>query len=64
MTETRQEGAGGASAEARAQELLAKVGGDVARFATRVVARAREEVEDIVAEAQALRHGDGGHGGA
>jgi len=33
------------------------VSGQVARFARRLVARAREEVEDIVAEAQSVRRG-------
>lgn len=44
--------------EQRAEELVERATGEVARFARRMVARAREEVEDIVAEAQAIRRGD------
>ncbi len=44
--------------EERAEEIVGRVSEEVARFARRFVARAREEVEDIVAEAQSLRRGD------
>lgn len=60
MTQTQRESGGRPSAEVRAEVVMAKVGGDVARLATQVFARAREEVEDIVAEAQAVRRGGGG----
>jgi hypothetical protein len=43
--------------EERAEEIVERVSGQVAQFARRVVARAREEVEDIVAEAQTIRRG-------
>jgi DNA-directed RNA polymerase specialized sigma24 family protein len=43
--------------EERAEEIVERVSGQVARFARRLVARAREEVEDIVAEAQSVRRG-------
>ena len=41
----------------RAEEIVERVSAGVARFARRLVARAREEVEDIVAEAQSIRRG-------
>lgn len=43
--------------EERAEEIVGRVSEEVARFARRLVARAREEAEDIVAEAQSLRRG-------
>jgi hypothetical protein len=43
--------------EERAEEIVARVSEQVSRFARRLVARAREEVEDIVAEAQTIRRG-------
>jgi hypothetical protein len=43
--------------EERAEEIVEWVSGQVAQFARRIVARAREEVEDIVAEAQTIRRG-------
>jgi DNA-directed RNA polymerase specialized sigma24 family protein len=46
------------SAEERAEEIVEQVSAPVVRFARRLVGRAREEVEDIVAEAQSLRRGD------
>jgi hypothetical protein len=48
----------GRSAEARAEEIVERVSEEVTRFARRLVARAREEVEDVVAEAQSVRRGD------
>jgi hypothetical protein len=45
------------SAEERAEALMERAGAGVGRFLARAVARTREEVEDIVAEAQAMRHG-------
>jgi glycerol-3-phosphate O-acyltransferase len=45
------------SAEARAEEIVERVSAEVVRFARRLVGRAREEIEDVVAEAQSLRHG-------
>ena len=44
--------------EERAEEIVGRVSEGVARFARRIVARAREEAEDIVAEAQSMRRGD------
>jgi hypothetical protein len=44
--------------EERAEEIVARVSEQVTRFARRLVARTREEVEDIVAEAQTIRRGD------
>ena len=44
--------------EERAEEIVARVSEQAAEFARRVVARTREELEDIVAEAQTLRRGD------
>ena len=44
--------------EQQAEEIVERVSGAVARFARRLVARAREEAEDIVAEAQSIRRGD------
>ena len=43
--------------EARAEELVERVTGQVTRIARRLVVRAREEAEDIVAEAQTIRRG-------
>jgi hypothetical protein len=43
--------------EERAEEIVERVSEQVSRFARRLVARAREEVEDIVAEAQTIRRG-------
>jgi hypothetical protein len=43
--------------EERAEEIVERVSEQVALFARRLVARAREELEDIVAEAQSLRRG-------
>jgi hypothetical protein len=43
------------SAEERAEEIVERVSAEVTRFARRLVGRAREEIEDIVAEAQSLR---------
>jgi hypothetical protein len=43
--------------EERAEEIVERVSEQVAQFARRLVARAREEVEDIVAEAQTIRRG-------
>jgi hypothetical protein len=44
--------------EERAEEIVERVSEQVMRFARRLVARAREEVEDIVAEADNLRRGE------
>ena len=46
--------------EDRAEEIVERGSAQVARFARRIAARTREEVEDIVAEAQTLRRGDRG----
>jgi hypothetical protein len=43
--------------EERAEEMVERVSEQVAGFGRRLVARAREEVEDIVAEAQTIRRG-------
>jgi hypothetical protein len=42
-------------AEERAEELMERVASDVSRFVTRFAGRAREEVEDIVAEARTVK---------
>jgi len=44
--------------EERAEEIVGRISEEVARFARRIVARAREEAEDIVAEAQSMRRGE------
>jgi hypothetical protein len=44
--------------EERAEEIVERLSEQAARFARRLVARAREEVEDIVAEAQTIRRGE------
>jgi DNA-directed RNA polymerase specialized sigma24 family protein len=44
--------------EERAEEIVERVSGEVTRFARRLIARTREEIEDIVAEAQTIRRGD------
>jgi hypothetical protein len=44
--------------EQRAEEIVERVSEEVARFTRRLVARVREEVEDIVAEAQSIRRGE------
>jgi hypothetical protein len=46
------------SAEERAEEIVERVSAQVVQFTRRLVGRAREEVEDIVAEAQSLRRGN------
>ena len=48
----------GRPVEERAEQIVERVSGEVVRFARRLVARAREEAEDIVAEAQSIRRGD------
>jgi len=55
-----QTGAGRAErpVEERAEEIVERVSQEVARFARRLVGRTREELEDIVAEAQSIRRGD------
>jgi hypothetical protein len=47
--------------EERAEEIVERVSAGVTRFARRLVARTREELEDIVAEAQSMRRGDRPH---
>jgi hypothetical protein len=44
--------------EQRAEQIVEQVSEQVTRFARRLVARAREEIEDIVAEAQSIRRSD------
>ena len=44
--------------EDRAEEIVERLSAQVAHFARRLVARTREEVEDIVADAQSLRRGN------
>ena len=46
------------SVEERADEIVERMSEQAGRLARRLVARAREEVEDIVAEAQTIRRGD------
>jgi F0F1-type ATP synthase membrane subunit b/b' len=45
------------SAEERAEEIVERFSSEATRFARRLVGRAREELEDIVAEAQSIRRG-------
>jgi hypothetical protein len=56
--------AGSRSAEQRAEALMERVVSGGSRFVSKVVGRVREEVEDIVAEARAVRRGDSGPNGA
>ncbi len=44
--------------EERAEEIVERVSEQVTQFARRLVARTREEIEDIVAEAQSIRRGE------
>jgi len=44
--------------EERAEEIVERLSEEVTRFARRLIARTREEIEDIVAEAQSIRRGD------
>lgn len=46
------------SAEQRAEALMERVTADVSRWLGRAVGRAREEMEDLVAEARSLNHRD------
>ena len=46
------------SAEERAEEIVERVSAQVVQFSRRLVGRAREELEDLVAEAQSLRRGN------
>jgi hypothetical protein len=46
------------SAEERAEELMERVTGNASRLIGRVVGRAREEFEDLVAEARTLNARD------
>jgi vacuolar-type H+-ATPase subunit H len=48
----------GASMEERAEELVQRATSAATRFLTVAVERTREEIEDIVAEAQELRRGE------
>jgi len=51
-------GGRGPSTEARAEEIVARTTRSVTHFVTHAVARAREEIEDIVAEGRELhKHG-------
>lgn len=52
-------------AEERAEELMERFTGEATRIIGRVVGRAREELEDLVAEARSLnaRERDGGRTG-
>lgn len=45
---------GGESAQERAEELMERVASDASRLLTRFVGRAREEIEDLVADARSL----------
>jgi hypothetical protein len=47
--------------EERAEEIVGRVSEQVVRFARRLAARAREEVEDILAEADSIRRGNQPH---
>jgi DNA-directed RNA polymerase specialized sigma24 family protein len=41
--------------EERAEELMRRLSGDVSRFLVRFSGRAREEIEDVVAEARTVK---------
>jgi ribose 1,5-bisphosphokinase PhnN len=56
MTEQRNDAP---DARERAEQLVDRVTGDVAALATRLLARAREEAEDIWAEARMASHAEG-----
>lgn len=62
---TEQEKVDGAGHEAerseteRAEQVMEAVGERIGDWVSRAVARAREEVEDIWAEAQTVRRGEG-----
>ena len=47
------------SAEERAEELMERVANDASRLFSRMVGRAREEIEDVVAEARTLKEDQG-----
>ena len=49
----------GAPVEERAEQLVQRATSAATRFLSVAVARTREEIEDIVAEARELRHGEG-----
>jgi len=42
------------SAEERAEDLMARVTADASKFLTQFAGRAREEIEDLVAEARSV----------
>jgi hypothetical protein len=46
------------SSEERAEEIVERVSVQVVQFTRRLVGRAREELEDIVADAQSVRRGN------
>ncbi len=46
------------SSEERAEQLMEQWTQRASRAATRAIGRAREEIEDIVAEAQTVRRGE------
>ena len=48
----------GRPVEERAEEIVERVSSEAVRIVRRLVARAREEAEDIVAEAQTIRRGE------
>lgn len=54
MTPARNSGHDERSAEERAEELMQRMTGQATRVIGRVVGRAREELEDLVAEARTL----------
>jgi hypothetical protein len=64
MTETRERGAtDGAQRVDQADDLVERVSSAVADVVSRVVARTREEVEDLWAEAKSVRRGQRRSGG-
>lgn len=50
---------GGRSETERAEQVMEDVGERIGDWVSRAVARAREEAEDIWAEAQTVRRGEG-----
>lgn len=55
---------GDRSAEERAEAMMERVTGETSRFFGRLVGRAREEVEDMLAEARTINRGGAPDSGA
>jgi hypothetical protein len=57
----KQDGSGWAEHEQRAEQLVDRFSSSVAETVTRAAARAREEAEDLLAEARQLRRSGASH---